>query len=778
MGLATAQPSLRSPNPLARCRALLARYRWYLLIPALYTLLTIVLLWPLVAHITSAVAETIGDPLLNAWTLRWVQHALITNPTHLYDGNMFAPNARSLAFSELLLPQAILAWPVWLFSHDALLAYNLSVLVTYPMCAAAMYALCRALGANRGAAFLAGVCFAFAPFRLDNTAHLQVLSMQWMPLALLAIIRYVQRPSRARFVGVAGTVALSALSSVYYLMMFGTGLAIFLLVEMIRQRRTLLARGPIRSHPLVGLVVALALAGAIIGALDVPYLTMRREQNIVRTLDEAYDDSAHPTSYFTVTPGNYVWGRVLPQSGVERSALFPGAILLFFAAAGLWRLRRPWMVGLFAMGALSFVLSFGPTWGDKETGFPLPYRLLYQYVVGYQGIRGPDRFAAVVLLALCPFAALGATRLWQAAVWRRPQLIRFGALIAVLVSAVALGESAARLLPTIPVDRSASTLATYRWLASQHDVGTIAEFPVDTAQDTTAFYSTYHWHDVLWGHSGFIPAPTYQLRARFTGKNDFPGPDDIAALADMGVRTLVVHRSMYPDGMADEIARGLARSTPPVTRLASVGDADIYHILPDPSEPPVAIQVAFQTNPLGNLDRLHGRIVINNPGANARMLYTRGALAVAAETYDVSGHMVAREPLDLTLPAITPPGSITVPIAVDLPQRSGAYSIRIVSKSVQALADQPATSVNVISLTTLPNLTFANDVITSPPLYMPNESVAMWATTKEGKTIALPDTTAQPDGTLHVALISPPADTVRIVAHGKSSGVELWVAPP
>ena len=154
MGLATAHPPVRSPIHRTRPSGFSQTLPLVLLIPALYTGLTVVMLWPLVAHLTSAVADTLGDPLLNAWTLRWVQHALVTNPAHLYDGNMFAPNARSLAFSELLLPQAIMAWPVWLVTHDALLAYNLILLATYPLCALGMYALCRSPRREPGG----GVC--------------------------------------------------------------------------------------------------------------------------------------------------------------------------------------------------------------------------------------------------------------------------------------------------------------------------------------------------------------------------------------------------------------------------------------------------------------------------------------------------------------------------------------------------------------------------------------------------------------------------------------------
>lgn len=778
MGLATAPPSALPTLHPPRARATLRRFRWYILIPALYAGLTVILLWPLVAHLTSAVADTIGDPLLNAWTLRWVQHALVTNPAHLYDGNMFAPNARSLAFSELLLPQAIMAWPVWLVTHDALLAYNLSVLATYPLCALGMYALCRALGANRGAAFLGGLCFAFAPFRLDNNAHLQVLSMQWMPLALLAVIRYMQRPSRWRFAAVAGTMLLAGLSSVYYLMMFGTGLAVFLLVEAARQRCLFLARRTLVSRTTLGLLGALALAGVVVAAIDVPYATMRREHRIVRTLDEAYDDSAHPTSYLTVLPGNRAWSNILPVSGPEHAALFPGALLLLLAACGLGALRRPWMAGLLALGALGFILSFGPTWGDKEHGTPLPYRLLYEHVPGYKGIRGPDRFAAIVLLALCPLAAIGATRLWRAAIWRRPALRRYGTVVAIAAGCLVIGESATRLLPMVPVDRSAERLAPYRWLASQPDVGIVAEFPADSAQFETAFYSTYHWRRVLWGHSGFIPAATYQLLGRFKGQDTFPGPDDLDALADMGVGTILIHRSAYPP---DVLARGSQRLLDEPTNISfvgTVGDSDMYRLAPNPAAPPLSAKVNLSINPYGNIDTLTGTIVVANPGENARMLYTHGRFDLAIDIRDAAGTRVSSQSVREVLPAIIAKGATSIPISVALPREAGTYTIAIRSSTVPTLANQPRASVNVVSLTALPHLALDGALVTSPPLYTAGETVAMWATTKEGKAVPFPDTVALPDGTLRVTVPSLPPGAAAIVAHGKTSGVELWVAPP
>jgi len=772
MGLATARTTHRPSWGIASIKNSTIRFRWHLIIPALYIGITAILLWPLVFHIRSAVAERLDDPLLNAWTLRWVQHALVTQPGHLYDGNMFAPNLRSLAFSELLLPQAIMAWPVWLVSHDALLAANVTLLATYPLCGIAMYALSRSLGAVRGAAFIAGLTYAFAPFRMDNNAHLQVLSMQWMPLAILAIIRFMQRPTRWRFAAITATVTLAALSSVYYTVMFGTGLIVFMIVEAIRQRRLFVSRRA------VGLLAALAIGAVIVGAIDVPYLTMRREHGIVRTLDEAYDDSAHKVSYFTVTPGSVVWNRALPTSGPEHSALFPGVILLVLAAIGLRSVRRPWMGGFAALGVASFVLSFGPTWGDKASGTPLPYRFLYQHIIGYQGIRGPDRFAAVVLLALCPLAALGATWLWHAAVWRDVRLLRLAPLVIGLCGLLVVADDAARLLPVAPVNRSTTTLAPYRWLATQTDTGIVAEFPVASSEMETAFYSTYHWHDVLWGHSGFIPAATYQLRGHFIGRGDFPDPNNLQALADMGVGTLLIHRPAYlPDRLA-ALTRDLRASPANVTFLKTVSDSDLYHLRPNANASPLAATATFKINPAGNLDQLPGQLILTNPGSDARMLYTRGRFDFSAEIRDAAGKHVSLQPVNINLPAVIAKGTTTVPLSVTLPREPGIYTIDLHSTNILILENQPLFTVTVVGLTAPPHLALTGADVTSPPLYEPGESVAMWVTTKDGKTLALRDTTALPNGTLRVTLAPLPPGAAQVVAHGKASGVELWVAPP
>ncbi|MHB8647370.1 MAG: hypothetical protein ACYDAR_16415, partial [Thermomicrobiales bacterium] len=253
---------------------------------------------------------------------------------------------------------------------------------------------------------------------------------------------------------------------------------------------------------------------------------------------------------------------------------------------------------------------------------------------------------------------------------------------------------------------------------------------------------------------------------------------EFGALADMGIRTMLIHRSAYPAETLAALTHVLRTTPAQVTYLGTVGDCDIYHLQQDPATPPLAASVTFATNPAGNLDRLHGQLTVTNAGTNARMLYTHGLFNFTAEIRDAAGKHISTQPVSITLPAIVSPGTTVVPLTVVLPKTPGTYVIDVHSTNIPLLEHQPLFTVNVISLTTLPHLVLDNLTVTSPGLYQPGEDVAMWVTVKNGTTIALPDTTALPNGTVHVLLASLPAGAAQVVAHGKSSGVELWVAPP
>jgi hypothetical protein len=185
------RPAVPAPNPIEYRRSL-----GVLLASLLaYTALTAAVGWRVVASLGSAIASDPGDPLLNAAILVW--NATVTPWTEAwYQFPVFHPTPNALLLSEHLLGASPVATPVYWLTGNALAAYNVTLLASYPLCGIAMYALVWRLTRSAPAAFLAGLAFAFAPYRAGQVPHIQVLLVWWMPLALLALHEFVDTAAR------------------------------------------------------------------------------------------------------------------------------------------------------------------------------------------------------------------------------------------------------------------------------------------------------------------------------------------------------------------------------------------------------------------------------------------------------------------------------------------------------------------------------------------------------------------------------------------------------
>src|SRR5436190_15772286 len=152
--------------------------------------------YPQALHLRDRVHDD-GDPLLNAWALAWVAHQLPRAPAHLFDANIFYPERRALAYSETLLVPATLAAPLGWWGVGPVLVYNIVFLSGFIVSGAGTALLVRTLTGSNAAGFIAGLVFAFLPFRIDHFPHLQLQQTQCLPFAMWAFHR-LMRMGRAR----------------------------------------------------------------------------------------------------------------------------------------------------------------------------------------------------------------------------------------------------------------------------------------------------------------------------------------------------------------------------------------------------------------------------------------------------------------------------------------------------------------------------------------------------------------------------------------------------
>ena len=94
------------------------------LIAALYSVLTILLTFPLAFHPGSTLVGSDPDYDLFMWTLAWDTHAFTSQPLGIFDANIYFPYRHTLAYSENLIGSAFLAAPVLWLSNNPILAVN------------------------------------------------------------------------------------------------------------------------------------------------------------------------------------------------------------------------------------------------------------------------------------------------------------------------------------------------------------------------------------------------------------------------------------------------------------------------------------------------------------------------------------------------------------------------------------------------------------------------------------------------------------------------------
>ena len=105
-----AEPGLEHMN--TRFRFAAPFLREDLLVFCFYFAMALIMVAPLsLSPATRAANE--GDPLHISWILAWVTHQLTSNPLQLFESNAFYPYPSSLAFSEHLTAQAVMASPIY-----------------------------------------------------------------------------------------------------------------------------------------------------------------------------------------------------------------------------------------------------------------------------------------------------------------------------------------------------------------------------------------------------------------------------------------------------------------------------------------------------------------------------------------------------------------------------------------------------------------------------------------------------------------------------------------
>jgi hypothetical protein len=405
--------------------------------------------WPLAIRL-NGVPHDLGDPLLTTWFLWWSGTQGLPLTTHWWNAPMFYPATGVLAFSEHLLGLVPIAAPIIALTHQPLIGHNVAFIATFVLSALGAHFLAYTLTRRHDVSAVAAMAFAFAPYRLPQTPHIQVLASHWTPICLAALHRY-DRTARPRWAILAAAAwVLQALSCGYYLLFLAVLVGLWFLWFAI-------GRWPVRQFAIAA--AAFGVGGLLLAPVLWGYQVILRDTyGFKRSIAEIRYFSADIAGLLSASDELLAWGWVSVFQRAE-SNLFPGLAIVLLAGLALYKAQPFKTVAPESRRMLVVRRVFGGLLVLLLIGGAVPFFLgRWQLTIG--GIRLLSIARADKPLTLAAMAALASVALLPRVreAFRRRSVLAFYLLAAFAMWVFALGPD-----PTL-MEQRALYQAPYSWL--------------------------------------------------------------------------------------------------------------------------------------------------------------------------------------------------------------------------------------------------------------------------------------------------------------------------
>lgn len=512
---------------------------------ALGLLAAVAVTWPLVTKL-GHVGHDAFDPRFQAWTIDWVQHKL-GSPGSLFNANIFAPEPHTLAYSDSLLGIAVPLLPLRWLGVSPIGQLNIALLLGFSTSAASGYLFGRVVTRSVAVGAMTATAFAFGPFGSVSSGALHATAHAGVGVAAAAAWWLADRAEQQETRPLLAPAALLAAALLWQASVsfypgayaFGAAALVLLL-----RWRSLGRRGWLWA----GGALALAALGTL--AMAIPYLQVRDEQPGFR---RALGDLPALSADFGATdPRLSIWGSILGTGTgwpIYGEPAFPGLVLLLLAPWGAiagWRararLRRAAITGVaLTVAGAALAVGAGPTGWRRYA----PYRLLFEYVPGWEALRATGRAWVVGLLGVGLLAGIGALAIGR---WlgRRTSLtvpVAVGLVTTLaVVGVLAEGYAPWTERPDIrisPVDERLASISApggvlyLPALEAGATAGALSGF----RQAENVYGTTAHHRITPNGYSGYFPPSWVALSKEM---RSLPGAAALDHLRALGVRYVVV----------------------------------------------------------------------------------------------------------------------------------------------------------------------------------------------------------------------------------------------
>jgi hypothetical protein len=255
--------------------------------------------WPLAANASRYVLGAIfhWDAYTNAMLMASrVDAALGRAPMSIYSNYYFAPLPDAIVFNENHFGLSLIFAPFYLISGNGLLAYNITLIVTFALSVFFTYLLVQHLTGSAWAGVICGVAFAYCPYVFYELGRIQLTATPWIPAACLFLHRALERQRLRDSIGFWLAILMQIGTCLYYVMFLVPVLSILGGVLLSRNR-------PSRRF-LVEFGATAAGAGLVALGMVYPYFSARHHYNLDRSLAYASSNDGKFSFFANVHPTN------------------------------------------------------------------------------------------------------------------------------------------------------------------------------------------------------------------------------------------------------------------------------------------------------------------------------------------------------------------------------------------------------------------------------------------------------------------------------------------
>jgi hypothetical protein len=382
------------------------RYIRLVLIPlAFYAIFLIFYTWPWATHFNGYFFSDSGDGLQNVWNMWWVNFSV----THLHQ-LPWTTKYLDWPYGTSLLGQtmnpfngfvAIVLQKLLTLSQ----AFNIMVIFSFLFGGLTTFWLCHYFTKRYAPSLIGGFVFTFSSYHFAHAiGHMQLVSLEWIPLFILLWWKLMTKPRYRLAVGATIVLFLVLFCDYYYfLYCVSTAVAISIYLWHKKELAPLKRKQTYRPF-LVFLILALIMVAPL------PIALLR--ENAHDPLQGAHNARLFSTDLFTtIIDGGFwkfaslttwYWRHV--KAYIAESSVYFGISVITLMVITIWKRNKIHRDTVFwiVIGSVFAIFSLGPrllVLGYSINHAPLPYALLEKLFPTLQLSGDPDRLIVMTFLA-------------------------------------------------------------------------------------------------------------------------------------------------------------------------------------------------------------------------------------------------------------------------------------------------------------------------------------------------------------------------------------------